>query len=300
MKAKRQNRGFTLAELLIVVAIIGVLVVIAIPVFTKHLAKSEIAVTEANIRGAKAAAAADFMMYAKNDATYEVDEEEGLLAWVKSKLSFTIETYAAGFESIYGKEDGDYVYYKYTGGKLYTKDQVNPNEDVSPSTGSRNKYDTIAVRIHRNTGRVETKPYISGTGNNKQVKADVFNVGDSDINGGNPGGGGSGGGSGGSGGFTATGSYDEGNDWWPCSMNFYFNGDYRYIYFDNYSLDLKAVYDRYPTAKGIWTDYENSEDYVRFRIVYQGTEWEEWGEYVLYYKDSGTFEEVSENAYWNY
>lgn len=37
---KRNMRGFTLAELLIVVAIIAVLVAIAIPVFTKQLEKS--------------------------------------------------------------------------------------------------------------------------------------------------------------------------------------------------------------------------------------------------------------------
>ncbi len=37
---KKNNKGFTLAELLIVVAIIAVLVAIAIPVFTSQLEKS--------------------------------------------------------------------------------------------------------------------------------------------------------------------------------------------------------------------------------------------------------------------
>ena len=56
-----KNKGFTLAELLIVVAIIAVLVAVAIPVFTAQLEKSREAVDISNIRGAKAAAAAAFL-----------------------------------------------------------------------------------------------------------------------------------------------------------------------------------------------------------------------------------------------
>ncbi len=47
---KNNNRGFTLAELLIVVAIIAVLVAIAIPVFTSQLEKAREATDIANIR----------------------------------------------------------------------------------------------------------------------------------------------------------------------------------------------------------------------------------------------------------
>lgn len=51
---KKNNKGFTLAELLIVVAIIAVLVAIAIPVFTTQLEKSREATDLANIRSAYA------------------------------------------------------------------------------------------------------------------------------------------------------------------------------------------------------------------------------------------------------
>lgn len=47
---KRDKQGFTLAELLVVVAIIAVLVAIAIPIFTSQLEKSREATDAANIR----------------------------------------------------------------------------------------------------------------------------------------------------------------------------------------------------------------------------------------------------------
>jgi type IV pilus assembly protein PilA len=55
MKAEleeRENKGFTLMEMLIVVAIIAVLVAIAIPVFTGQLEKAREATDAANIRSA--------------------------------------------------------------------------------------------------------------------------------------------------------------------------------------------------------------------------------------------------------
>ncbi len=53
---KMNKKGFTLAELLIVVAIIAVLVAIAIPVFSAQLEKSKQATDAANIRAAYAEA----------------------------------------------------------------------------------------------------------------------------------------------------------------------------------------------------------------------------------------------------
>lgn len=54
MFKKLNKKGFTLAELLVVVAIIGVLVAISIPIFTSQLEKSREAVDLANLRTAYA------------------------------------------------------------------------------------------------------------------------------------------------------------------------------------------------------------------------------------------------------
>ena len=58
LKNKANNKkGFTLAELLIVVAIIGILVAISFPIFTSQLEKSREATDQANEKAAKSAAA---------------------------------------------------------------------------------------------------------------------------------------------------------------------------------------------------------------------------------------------------
>ena len=54
MFKKLNKKGFTLAELLVVVAIIGVLVAISIPIFTSQLEKAREATDAANIRSAYA------------------------------------------------------------------------------------------------------------------------------------------------------------------------------------------------------------------------------------------------------
>ncbi len=59
---KMNKKGFTLAELLIVVAIIAVLVAIAIPVFTAQLEKSREATDVANIRSAYAGLVSEYLL----------------------------------------------------------------------------------------------------------------------------------------------------------------------------------------------------------------------------------------------
>lgn len=55
-KKLSNKKGFTLAELLIVVAIIGILVAISVPIFTTQLAKARRATNQSNGRAALSAA----------------------------------------------------------------------------------------------------------------------------------------------------------------------------------------------------------------------------------------------------
>lgn len=61
MNRLNKKEGFTLAELLIVVAIIAVLVAVSIPIFTSRLEKAREATDLANFRAAYAAAVADYL-----------------------------------------------------------------------------------------------------------------------------------------------------------------------------------------------------------------------------------------------
>ena len=79
---RKQNKGFTLAELLIVVAIIAVLVAISIPIFSKQLEKSRDATSVANIRSAYAEAMNYALEYNGNGVTWGGKAKDGVQVWV--------------------------------------------------------------------------------------------------------------------------------------------------------------------------------------------------------------------------
>lgn len=83
IRKMRENgkKGFTLAELLIVVAIIAVLVAISIPIFSAQLEKSREATDAANIRSAYAEVSADMLTNDSSDKTVEVTAKQKKAGW---------------------------------------------------------------------------------------------------------------------------------------------------------------------------------------------------------------------------
>lgn len=69
----RNKKGFTLAELMVVVAIIGVLVAISIPIFTSQLHKAEVATDWANLRAYYAEIQADYISTGENNSKVKTD-----------------------------------------------------------------------------------------------------------------------------------------------------------------------------------------------------------------------------------
>lgn len=82
---KNNNKGFTLAELLIVVAIIAVLVAIAIPVFTSQLEKSRDATSMSNIRSAYAEAQASYLAEVTSDPNVTIHKDGGKIDYIEVK-----------------------------------------------------------------------------------------------------------------------------------------------------------------------------------------------------------------------
>lgn len=137
-----RKKGFTLAELLIVVAIIAVLVAVSVPVFTAQRSKAVDAVNKANIRAAKAMALAAFY-----------DNKTGYVASANGTKM---------------------AYFKYTDGRLdpitnQTSAQVNNiAKTVCAQAEQHKQCDCIYVYVSLNDAKpIQTAPYLDQKGNIK-------------------------------------------------------------------------------------------------------------------------------------
>ena len=106
LKKAVKKKGFTLAELLVVVGIIGVLVAISIPIFSNQLEKAREATDAANIRSQYAEVLTDAIVDGgnvnQNHATYApITLRQQVDRWQDTSLQ-------ANLEGVFGKVIGDY------------------------------------------------------------------------------------------------------------------------------------------------------------------------------------------------
>ena len=121
-KNDKKKKGFTLAELLIVVAIIAVLVAIAIPVFTNQLEKSREATDIANVRSAYAQLVTTYLADG-TVSTYTVAARQTVSDWQGATGTVVMQT--AGGES-------EYTYSAVVSGNNYTiSTSVNDSGDLT-------------------------------------------------------------------------------------------------------------------------------------------------------------------------
>ncbi len=85
-KVRKDKKGFTLAELLVVVAIIGVLVAISIPIFTAQLEKAREATDLANIRAAYAECSAAVLTGADSGNAKYTGASENTAAYAEAEV----------------------------------------------------------------------------------------------------------------------------------------------------------------------------------------------------------------------
>lgn len=117
---KKKNDGFTLAELLIVVAVIGVLVAISIPIFSQQLHKARVAADWANVRSYYSHLQYDFLETGKINDAYLHDTNGTYTDGIKSFNLFgeTVKL-TAGSMWIRGKSAGYNI--------LYVCDKLDPD-----------------------------------------------------------------------------------------------------------------------------------------------------------------------------
>lgn len=102
---KNNKKGFTLAELLIVIAIIAVLVAIAVPVFSSAVAKAEHAADVANVRAAYSEAVIEAMTSNDYDGGAITIDASAQAKIEAAAINGSDVTFAAGSITVV---DGDY------------------------------------------------------------------------------------------------------------------------------------------------------------------------------------------------
>lgn len=133
MRKMKNKKGFTLMEMLIVVAIIAILIAIAIPTFASSLNKARIATDEANIRSGYAS------------VMVRVLDPDNALAAANTKVTYTLNK--DGSVSTAGEKKDNYTC---QGNQTKTGTSIG---GVAMTTGWK-KGDTISYTYDNATGKV--------------------------------------------------------------------------------------------------------------------------------------------------
>ena len=164
---KKGKEGFSLAEMLIVVAIIGVLIAISIPIFTQQLERSKQASDLANMRNAKSVAVTDWMTNPPEDpsAVYSRNYDAARGIMVDSvpqgygRSSADAATFASELNAHRIPNDGQPHYVNVT---------IDPSGDVTLSWGAVNTAYLSAVSPYKGKALMSLKDIP----NSERTKAD--------------------------------------------------------------------------------------------------------------------------------
>lgn len=137
MRKMKNKKGFTLMEMLIVVAIIAILIAIAIPTFASSLNKARVATDEANIRAGYASVMADVLMN-ENDKTATTGETE--------------KVYTLKVDGSVDSDTGAAAAYECKGNNTNAAVEVG-----GVKVGAWSKGNTVSYTYNYQTGKVEIK-----------------------------------------------------------------------------------------------------------------------------------------------
>lgn len=107
-KVREDRSGFTLAELLIVVAIIAVLVAVAVPVFTGAMDSSKLTVAQANVHAVKERAGAQYLLQKESGSvsyTATIDKNGDIKTFVKDATTASASTDPTTIKDDIGGDD---------------------------------------------------------------------------------------------------------------------------------------------------------------------------------------------------
>lgn len=158
---KKNKKGFTLAELLIVVAIIGVLIAISIPIFTAQLKKARLATNKANGRSAFSAAEAAYLENMEKYGTSAINGFTHDRAEDYDTVTFTYFPAAGKGILNFHYTPGDNRWICDSGGKVYTDTNVS-HWTVDTEVSDNKKLGDKVARIwtiHMNPENGEIKGY---------------------------------------------------------------------------------------------------------------------------------------------